>query len=161
MTVAHGDKHRLKPNRLERHMASNDPDVEMKAADTFGLHLNLPAGPAVFQADGKTGIQALDRKYPMLPPSPGRAERHGFEYGRHGTLALYAALNTRPGEVRGKTAARHTWPYLVAFRSDIVAHQPAGKQTYVISDNLKEHKTKRVEEFSAADPSDHLHSTPN
>jgi hypothetical protein len=28
-----------------------------------------------------------------LPLSPGRAERHGFEYYRHGTLSLYAALN--------------------------------------------------------------------
>ncbi len=27
-----------------------------------------------------------------MPLSPGRAERHGFEYVRHGTLSLYAAL---------------------------------------------------------------------
>jgi hypothetical protein len=33
---------------------------------------------------------------------------HGFEYKRHGTLSLYAALNTRTGQVQGKTAARHT-----------------------------------------------------
>ena len=40
--------------------------------------------------------------------SPDRVERHGFEYKRHGTLSLYAALNVRTGEVRGKTTARHT-----------------------------------------------------
>ncbi|MEQ8486757.1 MAG: hypothetical protein RIB46_20520 [Pseudomonadales bacterium] len=38
----------------------------------------------------------------MLPLSPGRAERHGFEYFRYGTLSLYAAFNTRTGEVLGK-----------------------------------------------------------
>ena len=27
-----------------------------------------------------------------MPLSPGRAERHGFEYYRHGTLSLYAAF---------------------------------------------------------------------
>ena len=31
----------------------------------------------------------------VLPLSPGRAERHGFEYYRHGTLSLYRALNTK------------------------------------------------------------------
>jgi hypothetical protein len=30
--------------------------------------------------DEKTASQALDRLDPVLPLSPGRAERHGFEY---------------------------------------------------------------------------------
>jgi hypothetical protein len=30
--------------------------------------------------------------------SPGRAERHGFEYYRHGTLSLYAALEVRTAD---------------------------------------------------------------
>jgi len=57
---------------------------------------------AVFCVDEKTAIQALDRRDPILPLSPGRAERHGFEYVRHGTLSLYAALETRTGVVLGK-----------------------------------------------------------
>ena len=36
--------------------------------------------------DEKTATQALGRLDPVLPLSPGRAERHGFEYFRHGTL---------------------------------------------------------------------------
>ena len=32
----------LKPHRLERYMASNDPDFETKAADIIGLYLNPP-----------------------------------------------------------------------------------------------------------------------
>jgi hypothetical protein len=64
-------------------MATNDPDFEQKAADIIGLYLNPPAHAAVFSGDEKTAIQALDRKDPMLPLSPGRAERHGFEYFRH------------------------------------------------------------------------------
>jgi hypothetical protein len=56
---------------------------------------------AVFCVDEKTAIQALDRLDPVLPLSPGRAERHGFEYYRHGTLSLYAAFNTKTGEVLG------------------------------------------------------------
>jgi transposase len=73
-------KHGLKPHRLEPYMASNDPDFEAKAADVIGLYLNPPAHAAVFCVDEKTAIQALDRLAPVLPLSPGRIERHGFEY---------------------------------------------------------------------------------
>ena len=78
----------------------------MKAADVIGLYLNPPQNAVVFSVDEKTAIQALDRKDPVLPLSPGRAERHGFEYYRHGTLYLYATFNTKTGEVLGKTATR-------------------------------------------------------
>jgi transposase len=101
-------KHGLKPQRPDHYMATNDPDFEQKAADIIGLYLNPPAHAAVFCVDEKTAIQALDRKDPVLPLSPGRAERHGFEYFRHGTLSLYAAFDTETGEVLGKTAVRHT-----------------------------------------------------
>ena len=70
--------------------------------------LNPPEHAAVFCVDEKTAIQALDRLDPVLPLSPGRIERHGFEYYRHGTLSLYAALETATGRVHGKTTARHT-----------------------------------------------------
>lgn len=122
-------KHGLKPHRVERYMASNDPDFEKKAADIIGLYLNPPAHAAVFCVDEKTAIQALDRKDPVLPLSPGRAERHGFEYFRHGTLSLYAAFNTKTGEVLGKTAERHTSAEFVAFLADIVINQRAAKKS--------------------------------
>jgi transposase len=82
---------RLKPHRLDRYMASNDPQFEEKAADIIGLYMKPPQHAAVFCVDEKSAIQALDRLDPILPMSPGRAERHGFEYYRHGTLSLYAA----------------------------------------------------------------------
>jgi len=34
----------------------------------------------------------------MPPLSLGRAESHGFEHMRSGTLSLFAALNAAPGE---------------------------------------------------------------
>jgi len=55
-------KHGLKPHRIERYMASNDPDFEAKAGDVMGPYLNPPAHAAVFCVNEKTAIQALDRK---------------------------------------------------------------------------------------------------
>jgi transposase len=153
-------KHGLKPHRLEGYIASNDPDFEAKAADIIGPYLKPPQHAAVFCVDEKTATQALDRKDPVLSLSPGRAERHGFEHFRHGTLSLYAAFNTKTGEVLGKTAERHTSAEFVAFLTDLVANQPANKELHVITDNLSAHKTKRVDEFLAANPRVHLHFTP-
>src|SRR5512135_2879792 len=150
----------LRPHRMERYMASNDPDFEAKAADVIGLYVNPPQHAAVFCVDEKTAIQALDRLDPVLPLSPGRAERHGFEYYRHGTLSLYAALNTKTGEVIGATAPRHTSEEFVAFLTDIVAHQPRGREIHIIADNLSAHKTKRVREFLGDHRNVHIHYTP-
>ena len=153
-------RHGLKPHRLERYMASDDPDFEHKAADIIGLYLNPPQYAAVFCVDEKTAIQALDRWDPVLPLSPGRAERHGFEYARHGTLSLYAAFNTRTGEVLGRTAERHTSGEFVAFLTDLVAHRPRGQAIHVILDNLSAHKTQQVEAFLLDHPTVRLHFTP-
>ncbi len=153
-------KHGLKPHRLERYLASDDPDFERKAADIIGLYLKPPQHAAVFCVDEKTAIQALDRLDPVLPLSPGRAERHGFEYYRHGTLSLYAAFETRTGEVLGRTAERHTSAEFVAFLTDLVTHQPKRREIHVILDNLSAHKTKLVHAFLAEHPHVHLHFTP-
>ena len=48
----------LRPHRLARYMASNDPDFETKAADIIGLYLDPPRHAAVFCIDEKTAIQA-------------------------------------------------------------------------------------------------------
>jgi len=150
----------LQPHRIERYMASDDPDFETKAADVIGLYVNPPQHAAVFCLDEKTAIQALDRLDPVLPLSPGRAERHGFEYYRHGTLSLYAALDVRTGQVLGKTTARHTTEEFVAFLGDLVVQQPARREIHIILDNLSTHKTERVQQFLATHPNVHLHFTP-
>lgn len=150
----------LKPHRLERYMASNDPDFERKAADIIGLYLDPPQHAAVFCVDEKTAIQALDRRDRVLPLSPGRAERHGFEYKRNGTLSLYAALNTRTGQVHGKTAARHTSQDFVDFLGEVVALCPPEQQIHIIADNLSAHKTNKVAAFLDDHPQLRLHFTP-
>ena len=150
----------IKPHRMARYMASDDPEFESKAADIIALYLKPPQHAAVFCLDEKTAIQALDRLDPVLPMSPGRLERHGFEYYRHGTLSLYAALNATSGQVLGRTAARHTSEEFIAFLGDVVASQLVGREIHVILDNLSTHKTARVRAFLNDHPDVHLHFTP-
>jgi transposase len=148
------------PHRLERYVASKDPDFEAKAVDVIGLYLNPPQNAVVLCVDEKTAIQALDRTLPVLPLSPGRAERHGFEYKRNGTLSLLAALDVHSGRVQGKTVDRHTSAEFVAFLEDLVAHQREDQEIHVVADNLSTHKTKRVADFLENHPNVHMHFTP-
>ena len=150
----------LKPHRLERYLASDEPVFETKAADVIGLYLAPPTNAVVFSVDETTAIQALDRLDPVLPLSPGRADRHGFEYKRNGTLSLYAALNVATGEVEGMTAARHTSAQFLRFLDPVIATQSPRREIHLIADNLSAHKTKAVAEWLVAHPRVTLHDTP-
>jgi len=150
----------LKPHRMARYVASPDPAFEAKAADVIGLYLDPPEHAVVLCVDEKSGIQALDRLDPVLPLSPGRAERHGFEYYRHGTLSLYAALEVETGRVKGRPTARHASADFLAFMDEVVAGYPRGQVLHVILDNFAAHKTKAVAAWQAAHPTVHFHFTP-
>ena len=153
-------KHGVRPHRLDTHMVSNDVDFEAKAAEVIGLYLDPPEHAVVFCVDEKTAIQALDRKDRQLPLSPGRAQSHGFEYKRNGTLSLFAALNTATGEVLGKTAERHTSEQFVKFLEEIVAEHDEHQQIHVICDNVSSHKTDLVQTWLLLTPNVHIHYTP-
>ena len=92
----------LQPHRFERYMQSDDPDFEAKAADVIGLYVNPPDHAVVFAVDEKTAIQALDRLDPVLPLSPGRAERHGLS--TTGTARCRCSRRSTPN--RAKCSAR-------------------------------------------------------
>ena len=154
-------RHGLQPHRLRRYMLSDDPDFEKKAADIIGLYLNPPDHDVVFCVDEKTAIQALDRSGSCSAPfsRQGRGSWFGVLI-RHGTLSPYAALDTRSGEILGKTAQRHTSTEFVDFLACVVASQPLGREIHVIADNLSAHKTKLVEDFLANHPQLRIHFTP-
>jgi transposase len=126
----------------------------------IGLYLKPPAHAVVFSIDEKTAIQALDRLDPVLPLSPGRAERHGFEYSRHGTLSLYAALEVSSGRVEGMPARRHTSADFLRFLDQLVGHYRRTNEIHVILDNLSAHKTPAAAAWRAAHPNVVFHFTP-
>jgi transposase len=151
---------RLRPHRLERYVASTDPEFEQKAADIIGLYLAPPEHAVVLCVDEKTAIQALDRLDPVLPLSPGRAERHGFEYYRHGALSLYAALDVATGRVAGRPTARHTSADFLDFMEQVVREYGPRRELHVILDNFSAHRTHAVRQWLAAHPRVQFHFTP-
>jgi hypothetical protein len=130
-----------------------------KAADIIGLYLNPPQRAAVFCVDKTTAVQALDRLDPVLPLSPGRAERDGFESCRHGTLSL-RGLECKTGIVEGKTARRHTSAELIEFLSGLVNKAKWAREIHIVLDNLSAHKTPAVEQLLAEHTKVRFHLTP-
>ena len=54
-------------------------------------------GTHLLSTDEKTGIQALERKFPTKPMRPGKPALIEHEYERHGTQALIANLDIGSG----------------------------------------------------------------
>lgn len=79
---------------------STDPFLIDKVRDVVGLYLSPLTHTAVFSADEKPQIQALERAVPVLPTVPGTLERRSHDYRRHGhgTIDLLATLNTATGK---------------------------------------------------------------
>ena len=76
------------PHRCRPYRTSDDPEFAHKAAPVLGRYLKPPVNAVVCCVDEKTASPALGRLDPVLPRAPGRAERHGGAYFRHGTLSL-------------------------------------------------------------------------
>jgi hypothetical protein len=110
----------------------------------------------------KLPFRPLDRLDPVLPLTPGRAERHGFEYYRPGTLSLYAALDTASGRVHGKTTARHTSQEFVALLHEVVSPcAPGTSRSTSFRTISRRIKTTLVREFLEQNPRVQFHFTPN
>ena len=139
------DSPRPSASPLRRYMLSEDPDFEKKAADIIGLYLAPPDHAAVFCVDERL-LSKPWTAWILSAPFSRQGRSSWLEDYRHGTLSLYAALDTRSGEIL-QTAQRHTSTEFVDFLAHVVASQPLGREIHVIADNLSAHKTKLVEEF--------------
>jgi transposase len=150
----------LQPWRTETFKLSPDPLLIDKIRDVAGLYLAPPANAAVFSVDEKPQIQALQRTAPVLPMIPGVPERRSFDYVRHGTIDLFAALNIATGKVISKLSAQHRAVDFRDFLDDIDRQTDPALDVHVICDNLSAHKAPAVQRWLLAHPRFVLHFTP-
>ncbi|HZJ29257.1 MAG TPA: IS630 family transposase [Solirubrobacterales bacterium] len=150
----------LKPHQVRSWLTSLDPDFDTKQAEVCGLYLRPPKGAIVVSIDEKTGVQAKEPVRPTLPMEPGIPERREFEYRRHGTVALLAALLVHTGTITGAVYERNTRVEFVDFLGRLDAQIPAGKKVHAILDNLQVHKTPEVADWLAEHSRWSFHFTP-
>jgi transposase len=151
----------LRPHKAETFKLSTDPFFVEKVRDVVGLYMSPPERAIVLCVDEKSQVQALDRTQPMLPMTPGQAER-AHDYVRHGTTSLFAALNVATGEVIGKCHRRHRHQEFLRFLDEVHARVPRepGVEVHLVLDNYATHKTPAVKRWFLRHPEYRLHFTP-
>ncbi|MGB4819593.1 MAG: transposase [Candidatus Promineifilaceae bacterium] len=107
-------------------------------------------GQRVESTDEMTGVQALERKHPGLPLSPGHVERREFEYIRHGTLTFMFNFDIATGELVACTAGqtRNEQDFRRHIQDRVIA-EPETTQWHFVCDNLNIHLSESLVRYVA------------
>lgn len=130
----------------------DDPQFFTRAAQICALYQAIPADTLLLSVDEKTGIQAKSRKHRTRRAGRGRPERREFEYVRHGTVSLMAALNVADGTVRPRIIGRNNSDTFIGFLTDIDQDTPADLRIHLVLDNGPSHTSKATRAWLAARP---------
>jgi transposase len=144
----------LKPH-LSRYWLNADPDDPEKFAqevkNVCDVYAQAPelhqTGVSIVSTDEKTGIQALEPKYPTKPTRPGLVERREFEYIRHGTLCLIANFQVATGQILapsiGPTRTEQDFVHHIVQTINL---NPDGTWVFIV-DQLNTHQSESLVRF--------------
>lgn len=115
----------------------------------------------VLCVDEKTNLQPRSRTHPTRPARPGEPVLVENEYARGGAVNLFAAFDTRKGEIFGRCFGRKRAAEFTAFLDELDAAIPATITiVHVVLDNLRVHKGKVAQAWLAAHPRFRFHHPP-
>ena len=137
------DQAAIKPHRWHYWLNSPDPAFAAKMHDIVHLYLNAlemhDRGEIVVSVDEKTSIQALQRRYPLLPTMPGQIARLEHEYIRQGTCCLTAGFEVATGSVMGLLTPNRPAEVFAEFVAWLCDYYHDAGQLHVVLDNLNTH----------------------
>lgn len=143
----------LKPWRWRYWLTSPDPELVAKSRAICRLYHQPPDDGTLLCLDEKPGIQIVERRV-CVPVWPGQVAHGEFEYVRHGTLDLFAALVVGTGTVRGRCYPHHRAVELADFLDylDWVFPQRKYGVLHLISDNAKTRTAPETRDWMEAHP---------
>lgn len=149
-------EHRLQPHRTQQWVNRKpDPEFEKRAAEVKQLLREASEKPssetAIISFDEKTAIQAKERVAPDKPMRSGSPVKQEFEYKRHGTLCLFAAMIVQTGVITGnllphRTNSDTSFMFELIFQS---LFEQGYQKIEVIADQLNTHWSKELVEVVA------------
>jgi transposase len=160
------ESHRLKPWRMHFWLSPKVPGDEAfrcTVLEILDLYTRpLEANERVLSLDEKTSLQPRTRTVPTRPAQPGLVPVHlEHEYQRKGALQLFAAFDTRTGEVTGILRRRKRQTELIELLEKIERETPETiTLIHLVCDNLSVHKGKLVQAWLAKHPRFQMHFTP-
>lgn len=115
----------------------------------------------VLSLDEMTSLQPRPRRVPTRPAQPGRPVQVEHEYQRAGATHLFAAFDTRSGQVYGVTTRRKRQVEYLTLLAHLDQAIPASITTiHLLADNVSVHHGKLVQEWLADHPRFLAHFTP-
>ena len=158
--------HQLKPRRHHLWLYPKHPrDAAFYAtvSDVIDLYTRpLRDDEIVLSLDEKTSLQPRPRLAPTQPAQPQNLpNRYEHEYKRAGALNLFAAFDTRSGQVYGQCYERKRQQECIAFLEH-VDREIAGhiRTIHLVCDNVSAHHGKEVTRWFAKHPRFVVHFTP-
>jgi transposase len=131
----------VRPHRVRGWLGRADnPDFWRQAGEVCRLYLDGPVeGTLLLSVDEKTGIQAKSRKHPEIPAWRGRDARREFEYIRHGTVSIVAAMDVFTGQVLAHRIGRNNSVTFLEFLVTLEQCTDPGLRIHLILDNGSSH----------------------
>ena len=137
---------------------------------TFAVHVRAVADlltrpladdEVVLSLDEMTSLQPRPRRAPTRPAQPGQPVQVEHEYRRAGATHLFAAFDTRSGQVYGVTTRRKRQVEYLTLLEHLDQTIPAAITTiHLLADNVSVHHGKRVQGWLADHPRFVAHFTP-
>ncbi len=155
------DRLDIKPHKVVGWLnRRDDPEFWDRVRDVCGLYVSKPDNALVISVDEKTGIQAKQRLAATTPPGPSRPCRQEFEYRRHGTASLLAALDVHTGEVMATDITRNNSATFIEFLEDLDRIVAPCLEVHLIMDNGSSHTSKATRAWLVEHPRFVAHYTP-
>jgi hypothetical protein len=134
---------------------ADDARFDATVRDICSIYRDAPAlaarGERTLSTDELTGVQALERAHPGLPPVPGHVERREFEHLRHGTRAFILNRDVVSGQVVAPSCGpTRTEADFLAHIVRTVATDPTATRWHFIVDNLNIHCSESLVRWVAA-----------
>jgi len=131
--------------------AKADPNKEARIGEICAVYRTCSDkhDEIVFSVDEMTGIQALERIAPDLALAPGKPLAREFEYKRHGTQTLIAALRVAMGSVYAHCGATRTEEDFCRFIATLIERHPGYRVYRFVVDQLNTHKSEALVRLAA------------
>jgi transposase len=100
------------------------------------------------------------RRHPDIPERPGRRRRREFEYVRHGTVSIIAALDVHTGQVLTETITKNDSATFIRFLRLLDQVIDTALDIHLVLDNGSSHTSKATRAWLAAHQRFHVHWTP-
>jgi len=157
--------HELRPWRVHAWLSPQVPRDQAFATTVQAIcdlyTRPLASNETVICVDEKTSLQPRPRCAPSLAAEAGKPVRVEHGYKRAGALHLFAALDTRSGQVIGRTEPRKRAQEFIAFLNQLdMQLSPSLTTIHLVVDNLSVHKSKAVKAWLELHPRFRFHFPP-